>query len=124
MVTSRRPSKPATARKVSAGRSRPAARRPQVDASCMATTDEARAGLRETERKLEQIGRATTKLARHWMKEVSTAAQACREPMKSIWHSVARASRSVARDAVTAWNEMTAAAPKAAATGKSRRPAA
>ncbi len=126
MVTSQRPSKQATARKPGAGRSRPATQRPQVAASRMAATDEAGAALGDTERKLEQIGRASAKLTRHWTKELATAAQACRAPMKSIWRSVVRASRNIARDAVTAWNEMTVPASAAgpAAGAKSRRSAA
>jgi phage tail tape-measure protein len=127
MVTSRRPpTQEPTARKASASRSRRADPRPQASASGTATPYEARAALRDVETKLKQIGRAGAKFTRHWMKEVASAAQACRDPMKAIWHHIARASRGVARDAVVAWNEMTlpAAAAKPAPAGKSRRPAA
>lgn len=123
MVTSRSRSKKASSTKVSPGRSRPAGERPQVAIGCTMTAGEPRADFRGIERKLQQIGRASAKLARHSMKEIATAAEACRAPMKSIWHSVARASRNVAKDAVVAWNETTvpAAAAKPAAARKSRR---
>lgn len=77
-------------------------------------------------RKLQQIGRAAAKLARHSMKEMAIAADACRTPAKSIWRSVARASRNIARDAAVAWNELTLPqrVGKQAAAGKGGRPAA
>jgi hypothetical protein len=76
-------------------------------------------------RRLQQIGRATAKLARHSMKEMTAAVKDCREPMKSLWRSVARAGRNIARDATVAWREMTPArVEKRAVVGKSRRSAA
>jgi len=100
--------------------------RPAADSTDRAAAGEAGTAPGDAERRLQQSGRVASKFARRSIKEMAVAAEACREPMKSIWRSVARASRNIARDAVVAWNEMTvpAAAAKPAAAGKSRRSAA
>jgi hypothetical protein len=125
MTTSRSPSKQRTTTTTRAGR-RPAARRLEISVVRRTLAGEAGAKSDAAERKLQQIGRAAAKLARHSMKEMAVAADACRVPAKSIWRSVARASRNIARDAAVAWHEVTLPPQvgKQAAAGKGGRPAA
>jgi hypothetical protein len=49
---------------------------------------------------------AATKFARSYMREVTTAAKASREPMQALWHNVRMAGRHIARDAKAMWHEV------------------
>ncbi len=51
-------------------------------------------------------GHAATKFARSYVREVTTAAKASREPMQALWHNVRMAGRHIARDAKEMWKEV------------------
>ena len=56
--------------------------------------------------KFQVAGHAATKFARSYVREVTTAAKASREPVQALWHNVRMASRHIARDAKTMWQEV------------------
>jgi DNA-binding PucR family transcriptional regulator len=95
------------------------------DADRMHRTLAGRAGTEPVaaELRLQQFRRAASKFAHRSLREMAAAAQACREPMKSIWQSVARASRNILKDATAAWHEMTPPPPlgRQSVAGKARR---
>ena len=56
--------------------------------------------------KFQVAGQAATKFARSYVREVSTAAKASREPMHALWRNFRLAGRHIARDAAEMWHEM------------------
>jgi len=56
--------------------------------------------------KFQVAGSAATKFARSYVREVTTAARASREPMQALWRNFRLAGRHIARDAAERWQEM------------------
>jgi hypothetical protein len=56
--------------------------------------------------KFQVAGSAATKFARSYVREVTTAARASREPMQALWRNFRLAGRHIARDAAEMWQEM------------------
>lgn len=56
--------------------------------------------------KFQVAGNAATKFARSYVREVTTAAKASREPMHALWRNFRLAGRHIARDAAEMWQEM------------------
>ena len=57
-------------------------------------------------RKFQVAGHAATKFARSYVREVTTAAKASREPMQAMFHNFRLAGRHIARDAKAMWQEV------------------
>jgi len=57
-------------------------------------------------RKFQVAGHAATKFARSYVREVTTAAKASREPMQALVHNFRLAGRHIARDAKAMWQEV------------------
>src|SRR5512144_2642045 len=68
--------------------------------------DEAGHKLQLTGQKFQVAGQAATKFARSYVREVTTAAKASREPMHALWRNFRLAGRHIARDAAEMWHEM------------------
>lgn len=78
-------------------------------------------------RKFQVAGNAATKFARSYVREVTTAAKASREPMKALVHNFRLAGRHIARDAKAMWQEVAPAGMgtmKLPVVRRARRPAA
>mgnify|MGYP001765264761 CR=1 FL=1 len=75
--------------------------------------------------KFQVAGQAARKFARSYVREVTTAAKASREPMHALWRNVRLAGRHIARDAVEMWHEMAPArrVMKLPVVRRARRPA-
>ncbi len=56
--------------------------------------------------KFQVAGQAARKFARSYVREVTTAAKASREPMHALWRNVRLAGRHIVRDAAEMWHEM------------------
>jgi len=126
MVTRRSSSKRRTTERADVSRGPAGLQRPEAGGTHRFAAGEAGTAAGDAERRLQQFGRVASKFARRSVKEMAVAAEACREPMKSIWRSVARASRNIAKDATKAWYEMTPPTPvgKQSIAGRARRSAA
>jgi hypothetical protein len=74
----------------------------------------AQAKLHVAERRLKRAGRAAATFARSYMREMNAAVQASREPMHSLWLTMKRTGRHIARDATEAWREVLPLLPKTA----------
>lgn len=76
--------------------------------------------------KFQVAGQAATKFARSYVREVTTAAKASREPMHALWRNFRLAGRHIARDAAEMWHEMAPARRvlKLPVVRKAARPAA
>jgi hypothetical protein len=76
--------------------------------------------------KFQVAGQAATKFARSYVREVTTAAKASREPMHALWRNFRLAGRHIARDAAEMWEEMAPARKvmKLPVMRKARGPAA
>jgi len=87
--------------------------------------DEAGHKLQLAGQKFQVAGTAARKFARSYVREVTTAAKASREPMHALWRNVRLAGRHIARDAVEMWNEMAPArrVMKLPIVRRARRPA-
>jgi hypothetical protein len=66
----------------------------------------AQAQLHVAERKLQKAGRAASAFARSYVREMTAAVQASREPVHSLWLTMRRTGRHIARDATAAWREV------------------
>lgn len=73
----------------------------------------AQAKLHVAERRLKRAGRAAATFARSYMREMNAAVQASREPMHSLWLTMKRTGRHIARDASEAWREVLPLLPQA-----------
>ena len=80
--------------------------RPVPVAEVKARLDMAGRKLKLTGQKFQVAGQAATKFARSYVREVTTAAKASREPMHALWRNVRLAGRHIARDAVSMWHEV------------------
>lgn len=88
---------------------------------------EVKARLEMARGKFQVAGHAATKFARSYVREVTTAAKASREPVQALWHNVRMASRHIARDAKAMWKEVAPVgmeSMKLPVVRKARRPAA
>jgi hypothetical protein len=56
--------------------------------------------------KFQVAGQAARKFARSYVREVTTAAKASREPMHALWRNFRLAGRHIVRDAAEMWQEM------------------
>ena len=74
----------------------------------------AQAKLHVAERKLQKAGRAASTFARSYMREMTAAVQASREPVHSLWLTMRRTGRHIAREATAAWREVVPLRVKAA----------
>ena len=68
--------------------------------------EEAKTQFHVAERKLQKAGRAASAFARSYMREMTAAVQASREPVHSLWLTMRRTGRHIARDATAAWREV------------------
>jgi hypothetical protein len=100
--------------------------RPIPPAELKARLDKAGRKLQLAGQKFQVAGHAATKFARSYVREVTTAAKASREPMHALWRNVRLAGRHIARDAAEMWHEMAPARKvmKLPVAAKARRPAA
>jgi len=57
-------------------------------------------------RKFQVAGHAATKFARSYVREVTTAAKASREPMEALVNNFRLAGRHIARDAKAMWQDV------------------
>ena len=80
--------------------------RPVPVAEVKARLDMAGRKLKLTGQKFQVAGQAATKFARSYVREVTTAAKASREPMHALWRNVRLAGRHIARDAKAMWQEV------------------
>ena len=74
--------------------------------------ESAKIQLRAAERRLQKVRRAATTFARSYMREMNAAVQASREPVHSLWLTMKRTGRHIARDATEAWREVMPVLPK------------
>jgi hypothetical protein len=72
----------------------------------------AKTQLHVAERRLKKAGRAAATFARSYVREMNAAVQASREPMHSLWLTMKRTGRHIARDATEAWREVLPLLPK------------
>ena len=100
--------------------------RPAPKAEMKTRLDEAGHKLQLAGQKFQVAGQAATKFARSYVREVSTAAKASREPMHALWRNFRLAGRHIARDAAEMWQEMAPArrVMKLPALRRASRPAA
>ena len=68
--------------------------------------------LHVAELRLKKAGRAAATFARSYMREMNAAVEASREPVHSLWLTMKRTSRHIARDASEAWREVLPSLPK------------
>ena len=80
--------------------------RPIPTAELKARLDKAGRKLQLAGQKFQVAGHAATKFARSYVREVTTAAKASREPMHALWRNFRLAGRHIARDAAEMWHEM------------------
>lgn len=72
----------------------------------------AKVQLHAAERRLQKARRAAATFARSYMREMTAAVEASREPMHSLWLTMKRTGRHIARDATEAWREVMPSQPK------------
>ena len=72
----------------------------------------AKTQLHTAERRLKKAGRAAATFARSYVREMNAAVQASREPIHSLWLTVKRTGRHIARDATEAWRDVLPLLPK------------
>ena len=80
--------------------------RPIPTPELKARLDKAGHKLQLAGQKFQVAGEAATKFARSYVREVTTAAKASREPMHALWRNFRLAGRHIARDAAEMWQEM------------------